>query len=281
MPGPPGHRVEVGAGHHHAAAAPGRSRRSRSGCCRAPVVAFTDSCTRSPSRAGDLPAHQHHRQPEPGHRQRRAGHAAARARRSATTTALAPARRALTVLRQRKQVPKPVNATSPGLSSSKSAGSQPSSTARSVPSARPADGVARHAEAACGATGVLVQGQAGRRALAPSGHRHLLDLDAPAGAAQDAASRRRPRRRSPACRPCARRRFRPRSAGGRSDERRGRACAIGRGGGGGFEPPSSVESQPAKTTTASRASANRAAMRPTLGHRVPAASLRVALNSSN
>jgi hypothetical protein len=53
-------------------------------------------------------------------------------------SALAPARRALSALRYRKQLPKPVNATSPGFRAAKSSRWQPSSTARSAPSALPA-----------------------------------------------------------------------------------------------------------------------------------------------
>ena len=53
-------------------------------------------------------------------------------------SALAPARLALSALRNKKQVPKPVNATSPGFRAAKSSRWQPSSTARRAPSALPA-----------------------------------------------------------------------------------------------------------------------------------------------
>ena len=101
------------------------------------VFAFTVSWTRSPSRAGICVLSSTTGSPSRG----TASVALATPRFDddvCAISALAPARRALTVLRQRKQVPKPVNATSPGCRAAKSAASQPSPTARSGASAWPA-----------------------------------------------------------------------------------------------------------------------------------------------
>jgi hypothetical protein len=100
------------------------------------VTASTRSCTGSPSRAGTRLLIS-----TTGSRTRGVPSVAlATPRREplvCTTIALAPARRALAALIARKQSPKPVNATSPGVSGAKSSGSQASPTTRSVPLARP------------------------------------------------------------------------------------------------------------------------------------------------